>query len=598
MMTEQVSTGRATLRTLMTAALLVMFSMSMAVAQATLVVNPYEGIDWETTGHFRTNLHCHTTESDGRMDPPVVIDEYHQRGYDALAITDHNLCTWPWEDFGRSPEELGMVAIPGNELSRHHHALSLFAEFEHPSRDIDEVMDALAEADGLGVLCHPALHWNREYGYAPGLQMEMRPTLREVTRGDFTIEAWFRTTDQRRHILIGNYSPDDRGALNLELHRENHVRLYAQPTEGTTLDMNLSADELDIDTRDGEWHHLAGVRRGDTAQLFLDGQLLGEVEDPAGAYDLHGDAYFIARDHRRGGTILIGDLDHVRLWTRALSAEEIAQLHDGAVPDADAAPSSEGLLLQHTFEALDEAGFADTAGHAGGPFHAAILTPETTPEQVEEVPQALEREGVSTGSLRFATPPVMDHVPDEAMEGYGYVELFQRHPHLVGLEVTNEGRPAGEYGLDRQLWDRILTELMPERPVWGFANDDMHSIGRLGSDWMTFFAPEANLESLRRATETGAFSSSTIRLRTGEGTPRIEEITHDAGAGIITIRATIDGEAATDEAYRWISDGEVVQVGPTLSYREVEGIGSYARAEIETEGGLTLTNPFGFETQR
>ena len=39
---------------------------------------------------YRGNLHCHTTQSDGRATPAQRVMEYKAAGYDFLALTDHN----------------------------------------------------------------------------------------------------------------------------------------------------------------------------------------------------------------------------------------------------------------------------------------------------------------------------------------------------------------------------------------------------------------------------------------------------------------------------------------------------------------------------
>jgi len=39
---------------------------------------------------LRGNLHAHTTFSDGVRSPAALLDEYESRGYDFLAITDHD----------------------------------------------------------------------------------------------------------------------------------------------------------------------------------------------------------------------------------------------------------------------------------------------------------------------------------------------------------------------------------------------------------------------------------------------------------------------------------------------------------------------------
>ena len=76
--------------------------------------------------------------SDGWALPDVVIDEYKKYGFSILALTDHNpfygysklaesygtLTTYPWTLWNRKPDELGMIAIEGKELTNPQH-------FEH-----------------------------------------------------------------------------------------------------------------------------------------------------------------------------------------------------------------------------------------------------------------------------------------------------------------------------------------------------------------------------------------------------------------------------------------------------------------------------------
>ncbi|MCA9005965.1 MAG: alkaline phosphatase family protein [Planctomycetaceae bacterium] len=63
-----------------------------------------------------------------------------------------------------------------------------------------------------------------------GLRIALTEPFREITRSDFTIEARFKTTDQGRNILFGN-NDGKAGALNLELHQNNTVRVYLQPPD-------------------------------------------------------------------------------------------------------------------------------------------------------------------------------------------------------------------------------------------------------------------------------------------------------------------------------------------------------------------------------
>lgn len=61
---------------------------------------------------LRANLHGHTTGSDGRLAPQAYVNWYADRGYDAVAITDHNVVT---DTSGLDAH--GMVLIPGVEVT-------------------------------------------------------------------------------------------------------------------------------------------------------------------------------------------------------------------------------------------------------------------------------------------------------------------------------------------------------------------------------------------------------------------------------------------------------------------------------------------------
>lgn len=591
------------------ALIVLLFVPAQAAAQRSLVLNPYRDIDWDRAEQVKTNLHTHSTQSDGRLTPAEVIGEYRDRGYGALALTDHDRCTFPWSKFGPDAEQGGMLAIPGNELSRHHHTLCLFCEYVTQSRDWDTALAGVGEAGGVAVIAHPAMHWPHQGRLVPALQVALSPPLRRLTRGDFTVEAWFRTSDAGRNILMGNFSGDRSGALNLELHTDNCVRVYLAPVgQGKTVDLNVKADPLDINTRDGRWHHLAAVRRGDVVLLYLDGREAGKCPDTAGSFELPGDVYFIGRDTRTGATAFDGDLDDVRFWQRALCAEEITLLTQGNLPGRSGGPAAEGLLAQYTFDQFagtqGEAGtpvtgrVEDSAGHSEGPFPAEPA-PRGAPVMIADVPQVLERGGKPNAALRFQTARYDGSgVPDDVVEQYA--ELFTRYPHLLGQEVLNGTRPLSEYPLDRGLWDKLLMRLMPKRPVWGFATDDMHGPAHLGRDWVWVVAAKVDETAVRDAITQGAFFFASIRLHEADrqsvaGTPQIGRIDHNAEHGTIAIEASENGKPLPGDAYQWIADGRTVHIGPVLDYRATAGIGAYVRAEITGSGGSVFTNPLGFD---
>ena len=44
----------------------------------------------EEGSFYKANLHCHTTNSDGKWTPEQVKKAYRERGYSIVAFTDHN----------------------------------------------------------------------------------------------------------------------------------------------------------------------------------------------------------------------------------------------------------------------------------------------------------------------------------------------------------------------------------------------------------------------------------------------------------------------------------------------------------------------------
>lgn len=148
-------------------------STTAASAQTWCIsVNPYRGVDWKNVQQVRGQFHIHTTESDGRNKPADVIDHYRRLGYRVLALTDHDHVTWPWTQYDRDPKPLGMLAVPGNELSSHHHTLSLFCRYPYPVRndylrDQRKAIDEVQRLGGLTVLAHPGRYWNLKRGKVP-----------------------------------------------------------------------------------------------------------------------------------------------------------------------------------------------------------------------------------------------------------------------------------------------------------------------------------------------------------------------------------------------------------------------------------------------
>jgi hypothetical protein len=197
-----------------------------------------------------------------------------------------------------------------------------------------------------------------------------------------------------------------------------------------------------------------------------------------------------------------------------------------------------------------------------------------------------------------------------------YIERFRNHSpdYLIGIEVTNNS--PGSENRDESLWDQLLSRLMPQRPIWGFGNDDMHRLDQVRDTYTVFILDEFTEESIRKAMVQGQFyfckSTRLIDLREDDISifPIINRIDVDETAGTITITASDYDEIrwiSTPETLEPLEDyktsnqpwalGQVIHYGETLDLKNTQQIENYVRAElIRTEDNeiyRTFTNPFG-----
>jgi hypothetical protein len=187
--------------------------------RTSVVLNPYDGVDWRTCRRHKAALHLHTLQSDGYHSVVEVVDAYRKAGFEIMSITDHDWNhpnariewkhlppekaspypkgprpanfpadpTWPWTDYDcAEPSTLGMVGIQGNELTFRHHINSYFSDYGvwytrtgkrapyggivdatgHEVWEDDQLL-AIRDKGGLAVINHPgipSLHawWERK----------------------------------------------------------------------------------------------------------------------------------------------------------------------------------------------------------------------------------------------------------------------------------------------------------------------------------------------------------------------------------------------------------------------------------------------------
>jgi len=121
----------------------------------------------ESQPFFKANFHCHSTNSDGKLDPLSVVEFYKNAGYDILSITDHRMVTdiSSLQSVYEKPLLIPGIEIDYNLPGQWVHILglgmenridSLWNRFGTPQEGID-LINSLG---GIAILAHPAWSLN------------------------------------------------------------------------------------------------------------------------------------------------------------------------------------------------------------------------------------------------------------------------------------------------------------------------------------------------------------------------------------------------------------------------------------------------------
>ncbi|MGL5354836.1 MAG: PHP domain-containing protein [Clostridium sp.] len=93
------------------------------------------------------DLHCHSTNSDGKFPPNEVVNQAFKNGVKYLAITDHDTVSGIDEALNAA-NELGINLIPGIELSTEHngesiHVLGYFKGDDYKNPELLKILDEI-----------------------------------------------------------------------------------------------------------------------------------------------------------------------------------------------------------------------------------------------------------------------------------------------------------------------------------------------------------------------------------------------------------------------------------------------------------------------
>lgn len=197
--------------------------------------------------------------------------------------------------------------------------------------DIDDgvVKDVFGENDGT-IVGEPT---QIEGHLGEGLQFAGGPACVELPIGilaigenSVTYEMWFNKPAESCvgwQYLLTNKTDFHNNFFRLGFNdNSGQIRFYTEHENEAR-----NAFVTDDSYGDGEWHHVAAVRNGAQGLIYVDGTVV--KEDAAMDGDIGGDEtnWYIAQDGNTNG-YLIGSVDEVRIYSRALTSAEIQQNMD------------------------------------------------------------------------------------------------------------------------------------------------------------------------------------------------------------------------------------------------------------------------------
>ena len=157
----------------------------------------------------------------------------------------------------------------------------------------------------------------------PSLSVGPAPLLDNLST--VTVAAWINSGPASAwHSLI-----DKRNA------HTNGFDLYLQPSSRLFLRANDTTLNGNAVVADNSWHHVVGIYDGDLLTLYVDGVL--DASAPVGALNLVTSNPLQLGTGWNGGYFYTGRIDEVRIWNRALSAADVAEVYafTGGPPPPD-----------------------------------------------------------------------------------------------------------------------------------------------------------------------------------------------------------------------------------------------------------------------
>ena len=222
---------------------------------------------------------------------------------------------------------------------------------------------------------------------------------------------------------------------------------------------------------------------------------------------------------------------------------------------------------------------------------------------------------------------------DDSYEYYitKFENLLLEYPSCIGIDINS--KVDGRTRHDRKLWDIMLMDLAPAgRNVSAIATSDAHRTSAAYTGYTRMLMPENTSANLQECMANGEFFAASRCL--GNHNELVEYSDYlfkngsdEAKAAMVDVRerqaedydAKYEADYVTEAPYinkvsvdetddsikldvsnewcvRWIANGKTIAWGDELDLDDYsDNIGSYVRAEVFGEGGITYTQAFLLE---
>jgi hypothetical protein len=285
--------------------------------------------------------------------------------------------------------------------------------------------------------------------------------------GQITIEAWIRPTavDGVRDVVARGYTHQPEAEVFLRIVDGSY---QVGSWNGTEHLVKVPIPAGDPTT----WVHLAGTHDGVRWQLYRNGTLVGQVEDPTGAVPVT--AGWTVGTSAAGDRRFAGDIDDVRIWSGARTAVEIADSMGQRLG------GTEKQLAGYWFVA--GAVFRDhTTGHADGTYQGApgwvASPPMLTRGQFDVTGDVTVEAWVNPEPGSDVDRSPIARIVQHRSESASYVLALRKVPSALSFDGTGQlVTVQGSAGLD------LTGSISVEAWVQPTASDDFRYVLARGLD--------------------------------------------------------------------------------------------------------------------